>query len=175
MSKVPFTNTGTTPIYSADGKLVPPGETRMIDAPLAPTAEATPEPDPVAEMVKNKVEDIVPHLANMELDALNRLRAAENEARNGKGRKTLIEAIELRIMEVEDAAKLAGGMRVEEFLASLAAGPLEAAMAALPELAAPALRELGEIEAAKGDEARAELLIAIDARQAELEGAGNGE
>lgn len=104
MSKVPFTNTGNTPIYSADGKLVPPGETRMIDAPLAPAAEATPEPDPVLGLLDNKIEDIVPHLAGMDGDALARLLKAEQD---GKTRKTLIGAIELRIMEVEDAAKLA--------------------------------------------------------------------
>lgn len=104
MSKVPFTNTGTTPIYSADGKLVPPGETRMIDAPLAPPADATPEPDPLLGLLDNKIEDIVPHLASMDRDALARLLQAEQD---GKTRKTLIGAIELRIMEVEDAAKLA--------------------------------------------------------------------
>lgn len=103
MSKVPFTNTGTTPIYSADGKLVPPGETRMIDAPLTPTAEATPEPDPLLGLLDNKIEDIVPHLAGMDGDALARLLQAEQD---GKTRKTLIGAIELRIMEVADSAKL---------------------------------------------------------------------
>lgn len=104
MSKVPFTNTGTTPIYSADGRLVPPGETRMIAAPPAPAAEATPEPDPLLGLLDNKIEDIVPHLAGMDGVALAQLLQAEQD---GKTRKTLIGAIELRIMEVEDAAKLA--------------------------------------------------------------------
>lgn len=111
MSKVPFTNTGNTPIYSADGKLVPPGETRMIDAPLAPAAEATPEPDPVLGLLDNKIEDIVPHLAGMDGDALARLLKAEQD---GKTRKTLIGAIELRIMEVEDAAKLAAAAAADQ-------------------------------------------------------------
>lgn len=106
MNKVPFTNTGTTPVYSSDGKLVPPGETRMVDQLAPPPApEGTPEPEPLLGLLDNNIAEIVPHLANLDRTALDTLMAAE---RAGKTRKTLIEAIELRIMEVDDADTLAG-------------------------------------------------------------------
>lgn len=103
MNKVPFTNTADHPVYSPDGKLVPPGETRMIDAAHAPAADPTPEPDPLLGLLDNPVAEIVPHLAALGREQLAALRAAEVD---GKTRKTLMEAIDLRILEVEDAAKL---------------------------------------------------------------------
>lgn len=103
--KVPFTNTHDHPVYSTDGTLVPPGETRMVTAVAVAAAPAAPlPPDALLELLDNKVGDIVPNLGNLDLAALQRLLAAEQD---GKTRKSLIEAIELHIMQAEDAAKLA--------------------------------------------------------------------
>lgn len=104
MKKVPFTNEKDHPVYSPDGQLVPPGETRMVTAPHEDAPAATPEPDPLLGLLDNPIAEIVPHLANMDADGLQRLKAAEEA---GKTRKTLIEAIDLRLLEVEDAVKLA--------------------------------------------------------------------
>lgn len=105
-NKVPFTNTQNHPVYSTDGTLVPPGETRMVTVlavAAAPAAQLP--PDALLELLDNKVPDIIPHLANLGLDELRRLLAAEKD---GKTRKSLVEAIELRIMEAEDAPVLDG-------------------------------------------------------------------
>lgn len=111
MNKVPFTNDKDHPVYSPDGKLVQPGETRMIDAPPEDAPAATPEPDPLVGLLDNSIAEIVPHLAALDGPALDRLLQAE---RDGKTRKTLIEAIELRIMEVEDAPKLDGAATTDD-------------------------------------------------------------
>ena len=106
MHKVPFTNTCDHPVYSSDGHLVQPGETRMVDViAVAAAPAAAAEPDTLLELLDNKVGDIVPHLAALDVPALQRLAQAEAD---GKARKSLIEAIELRIMEAEDAPALAG-------------------------------------------------------------------
>lgn len=104
-NKVPFTNTQNHPVYSTDGTLVPPGETRMVTVVAVTAAPTAPlPPDALLELLDNKVGDIVPNLANLDVAALQRLLAAEQD---GKTRKSLIEAIELHIMQAEDAAKLA--------------------------------------------------------------------
>lgn len=103
--KVPFTNTKDHSVYSSDGQLVPAGETRMVLAPLEQAAAPAAEPDHLLELLDNSIADIVPHLANLDGPSLERLLAAEQ---SGKTRKSLMSAIELRQMEVADAAELAG-------------------------------------------------------------------
>lgn len=170
MKKVPFTNTGKTPIYSSDGQLVQPGESCMVTVfAEAEAGEATPEPDPLLGLLDNGVKDIVPHLVNLDIEALDRLLEAEKA---GKTRKSLIEALELRKMEAEDAAKLAAAETA--MVTELAAGDIDAAIAAVPGLAPASLKQLQEIEEAKGDAARAELVDAIEARLAALEAADSG-
>lgn len=170
--KVPFTNTKDHSVYSSDGQLVPAGETRMVLAPLELAAAPEAAPDHVLEMLDNSIADVVPHLANLGIPELKRMLAAEQA---GKTRKGMIEAIELRIMEAEDAAKLAGIATAERgAIEALVAGDIAAAIACVPGLNPDGLKLMLEIEEAKGDAARTELVDAIEARLTELEGAGSG-
>lgn len=104
MSRIPHTNTGDGPIYVGNVR-IPAGGTRTVDSNLLPTTPATAETPPedplgaLTELVTGKVTDVIGALAS--LDEVQLAQLAEIE-RGGKNRSTLIEAIELTLLERVD-------------------------------------------------------------------------
>jgi hypothetical protein len=99
MNLVPYTNNKPHNQHIG-GRVIRPGETRMVDASLVPNAtpeEAAPgpaAPNPLAELVKKKVKDIeaaLPTLSDAELDEVLKLDGAD--ATDGQPRKGVAEAI----------------------------------------------------------------------------------
>lgn len=97
MKRIPYTNTTATAAYVA-GVLIPPGETRMVDAlqvsgPADP-AEETPAPaqatDSILDLLDRSVKDITAALPEISDDDLARLETAEQD---GKTRKGVLEAL----------------------------------------------------------------------------------
>lgn len=91
MNLVPYTNTKPYNQHIG-GRVIRPGETRMVDASLLPAAtpaEAAPEaPQPltIADLAKKSVKEIVaalPSLSAEDLDALLVADAADGNARKG--------------------------------------------------------------------------------------------
>jgi hypothetical protein len=99
MNLVPYTNTQPYNQHIG-GRVIRPGETRMVDASLLPNAtpaEAAPAPEapnPLAALVKKKVKDIeaaLPTLSDAELDEVLKLDGAD--ASDGQPRKGVAEAV----------------------------------------------------------------------------------
>jgi len=100
-----YTNDTDAPKY-VGGKLIPPGETRLVDVPvIAASAAAAEVPqDPLLALAAGRVADITAALPNLDAEQVDVLLAAEN-GRVGGPRKTLIQALELRKLEIIDVAK----------------------------------------------------------------------
>lgn len=111
-----YTNDTDAPKY-VGGKLIPPGETRLVDVPViaAGVAVAEAPQDPLLMLATGKVTDITAALPNLDADQVDVLLATEN-GRAGGPRKTLIQALELRKLEIIDVAK-----RLADEAAALAA------------------------------------------------------
>jgi hypothetical protein len=96
MEQKPVHNAGKTTRYLG-GIAIPPGETRMVDARLVPddkppeAADPAGEPDPLAELLKLSVAQIVRELPGLDDEAVTRLGMRENLRDNP--RKSLLEAI----------------------------------------------------------------------------------
>lgn len=99
MKLVPYTNNKPYNQHIG-GRVIRPGETRMVDASLVPNAtpeeaaQAPEAPNPLAELVKKKVKDVtaaLPTLSDAELDDVLRLDAAD--APDGQARKGVAEAV----------------------------------------------------------------------------------
>lgn len=103
-----YTNDTDKPQY-VGGKLVPAGETRLVDLPLIATPAAAQAPqDPLRALAAGKVTDIVAALPTLDIAAVDQLQQIE-EARD-KPRSTLIQALELRRLEIINVkAEGAGG------------------------------------------------------------------
>lgn len=103
--KVPYYNGGKTTIVIGCVSIAP-GVTRPVDATMIPNAvpqtpEEPPAPaDPLATMLDGTVAEIVAALPNLSFDELQRLQTLEQE---GKGRTTLLEAINTRLIELAAA------------------------------------------------------------------------
>ncbi len=103
-----YTNTTEQPQY-VGGKLIPPGETRLVDMPTivaAPAPAATAE-DRMVVLAKSKVSDIVAALPDLATADIDQLLAHENA--QPKPRTTLVQALELRKLEIIDLGKNSGG------------------------------------------------------------------
>lgn len=100
-----YTNDTDAPQY-VGGKLIPPGETRLVDVPViaASVAVAEAPQDPLLMLASGKVTDITSALPNLDANQVDVLLTAEN-GRAGGPRKTLIQALELRKLEIIDVAK----------------------------------------------------------------------
>lgn len=109
MNKTPFTNSGNSPVY-AGGKLVQPGETRMVDpntvdglaTTAAPEAPASSGPaNPLLALLDQAIPKVVEAIRDLSDTDLEAVRVAEED---GKTRKGVLEAIEaLRIERVAAA------------------------------------------------------------------------
>lgn len=121
MKKVPFTNESDSIVYAPDGQRVMPGDTRMIevadDAPDSFDGE-----DAIAALAQGKAGEIITALAGLSGEDVDRLLELERAA--DKPRKTVIEACELRKLELLDAEEQA--RKEAEAAAALAAGSGEA-------------------------------------------------
>lgn len=91
MNLIPYTNPHKHMMHIG-GRVIRPGETRMVDAsqvPNAPPAEAAPAPpapNALADLAKKSVKDItaaLPDLDDADLDALLVLDAADGNSRKG--------------------------------------------------------------------------------------------
>lgn len=97
MKRIPYTNTTDAPAYVA-GILIPPGETRMVEAiqlakpvPMPASKPAPDAPVPVLlDILDNSVKDITAALSDLDATQLDELETAEQ---NGKTRKGVLEAI----------------------------------------------------------------------------------
>lgn len=100
-----YTNDTDKPQY-VGGKLVPPGETRLVDVPVITVGDAVAEApqDPLLVLAAGKVTDITAVLPNLDTEQVDVLLAAEN-GRKGGPRTTLVQALELRKLEIIDVAK----------------------------------------------------------------------
>ncbi len=96
-----YTNDTCKPQY-VGGKLIPPGETRLVDLPTVAAAPAAAEPaaDPLVLLSKRKVTDIVAALPSLASDDIDKLLALERA--HDKPRTTLVQALELRKLEIID-------------------------------------------------------------------------
>lgn len=111
--KIPVANNTKMPVYVA-GMMIPPGETRHFDPDQVP-AELRPAPavdevqaapaDPMADLVKHKVADIVAVLPSLSDADLARL--LDLDAADGSPRKGVAEAVAAE--QLKRAADLAGG------------------------------------------------------------------
>lgn len=114
MNRVPFHNSTDKGMYVGN-VFIPAGGTRTVDAALLPPAQETPAEaspdagDPIAALAAGKVTEIVAALPGLDADQLKALDAAE---RAGKNRTTVLEAIALRQLEVEDQADQAEKERI---------------------------------------------------------------
>lgn len=99
MKRIPYTNDGDTAKYVA-GILIPPGETRLVDAlqvsapvPMDDAPEApppVPTEDVLVAILDGSVKDITEALPALTLEQLDTLELAEQ---GGKTRKGVIEAL----------------------------------------------------------------------------------
>lgn len=96
MKRIPVTNTGDTAIYAA-GVLIPPGETRMVEALQLMTTSAgtetpaaAPATDSVLDLLDHSVKDIIAALPEVSDEDLDTLETAEQD---GKTRKGVLEAL----------------------------------------------------------------------------------
>lgn len=105
--KKPFHNDSDN-IAFVGGKLIPPGEIRMVDMPVASNKPAF----DIAALLENKVSDLPEALSTLNIDTLNKVLAFEQT--HGK-RKGAISAIEEQIAQREYDADLT------EFASSLSA------------------------------------------------------
>lgn len=96
MNLVPYTNTKPYNQHIG-GRVIRPGETRMVDASLLPaaqpdeTAPAAPAPSAMDELAKKSVSAIVDALPSLSAEELDALLAAD--AADGKARKGVTEAV----------------------------------------------------------------------------------
>lgn len=91
-----FENTGKSPMY-VGSTMIPPGEGKLVDVPASRAAPAAPPAGPsldalVLEMLAKALTVIIPHLADLTMEALDLAEALET-GKDGKKRKTLIDAI----------------------------------------------------------------------------------
>jgi len=111
MTKTPFTNTSDTPVY-AGGKLVKPGETRMVDpntvdglstaaAPEAPASSG--QTNSLLALLDQSIPKVVEAIRELSDADLEAVRVAEQD---GKTRKGVLEAIEA--LRIERAAAAGG-------------------------------------------------------------------
>lgn len=112
-NKVPYTNE-TTKFQHIGGTTIPPGETRDVDPSLLPGPKAAaakldsaPPADPIVELLKKKVADVVESLAKLSNDDLAKAAALEQD---GQNRKSLIEAMSAENLR---RAQLAAGGATE--------------------------------------------------------------
>jgi hypothetical protein len=105
MNQVPIHNTGNTNRYIG-GVCIPPGETRMIDArllpPEPPDEPAPPAADPIGDLLKLSVKEIVADLGEFDDETLARIEA--RELADETPRKTLLDAIAQERLKRADAA-----------------------------------------------------------------------
>lgn len=109
--KIPVTNDTKMPIYVA-GLMIPAGETRHFDLDQVPPhlrpQPAAPAPaapaDPLAELLKRKVVDVVSAIPALSDDDLQRLGDLEQ---TGAARKTLLGALAEELLKRADSR--AGG------------------------------------------------------------------
>jgi len=104
MNQVPIHNSGQTNRYIG-GICIPPGETRLIDARLLPPEPAAepdaPVADPIGDLLKLSVREIVADLGEFDDETLSRIE--ERELAAGSPRKTLLEAIAQEKLKRADA------------------------------------------------------------------------
>lgn len=130
MSRTTYTNPGKTGVYIGT-VFIPAGGTRTVDAALIPPPSDAETPQTVVplseELAGKKVTDVIAELPTYSLARIDETLAAE---RAGKDRKTLVEALEFRRLEVlseqEDAARERA--EVLAHLANLDESTLEAEM-----------------------------------------------
>ncbi|HET8555285.1 MAG TPA: hypothetical protein VFL78_10700 [Rhodanobacteraceae bacterium] len=100
MKRVPLTNPHSDRALHVGGVVIPAGDTRMVDANAvppklqtksAPAPAPAPEVDPMAELSKKKIDDIVAELPHLDDDQLTALLAIEQAAE--KPRKRVLEPI----------------------------------------------------------------------------------
>lgn len=99
MKRVPLTNPHTDRTLHVGGVVIPPGDTRLVDehavpkalqAPKTPAVQE-PEPNPMAELAEQKVDDIVAALPELDDEQLAELLDLEQAA--DKPRKGVLEPI----------------------------------------------------------------------------------
>lgn len=105
MSRVTYTNTTDQARYVGN-VLVPAHGTRTVDGSLLPSepTEAEPMIDPLQALADGNAPEVIDALPGLDTAQLDALIVVE---RAGKDRKTVIEAIELRKLELIDEAELA--------------------------------------------------------------------
>ena len=152
MERIPVENKTAMARYVA-GCMIPPGETRHFDKSQVPReywpvaaqeTKAEAPDDPLAELLKGNVPSVVAALPGLSDDDLDRLGELEQK---GAARKGVLNAIGEALLTRADRgnADIIGGLHT---------------------LDGDALAALAETEKAKGDQADAELLAAIEAEAA---------
>lgn len=115
MNKIPFSNTGTTPVY-AGGLLVRPGETRMIDPTTVDGGDASAEApapsgspaNPLLTLLDQSIPKVVEAIRELSDADLEAVRQAEEDGKTRKGVLEAIEALRIeRAAAAEEAAKAA--------------------------------------------------------------------
>lgn len=104
MSRVPYTNTTNTGHYVGN-VFVPANGTRTVDGRLLPPASAAPAAapdDPLKLLASGPVKDVVAALPTLDAASCDALLEIE---RANKNRPSAVEAIELRKLEIVDAAE----------------------------------------------------------------------
>lgn len=107
MSRVPYTNTSKAGHYIGN-VFVPAGGTRTVDGRLLAPQTAAPAPaddDPLKKLASGPVKALVDALPTLDAAACDALLAFEHEKE--KPRSKVIEAIELRKLEILDAEEQA--------------------------------------------------------------------
>lgn len=98
MKKIPYHNTQNHAVFIG-GVMVPSGETRLVDGSLLPPVPhqhpETVAADPLAELLKGKVDEITAQLEHLSLDELERLGDMEQ---TGQQRKGVLGAVAERLL-----------------------------------------------------------------------------
>ena len=111
MKQLPYYNDQPHAIF-VGAVMIPPGHTRLVDAALLPQPEAEPAPpsqpaDPLVELLKGNVAQVVDAIPGLSIEDLTRLGDLEQ---TGGQRKGVLGAIAARLLD-ESSQQQEGGLQ----------------------------------------------------------------
>lgn len=157
--KVPVTNETATFMH-VGGVTIPPSETREVEETHLPdykAEEAAPAPveDHLAALLElsvPKIKDALPNLNDLDVERLGEL----EQAKGDKARTSLLGLIAETIMD-------RAAMSFETEIKAALELPIEELLTQIPTYATAVLQRVLQAEQAKGDEANADLVQALEA------------